>query len=93
MNKHHYTPIVRDHRLTWAKGVFRWNFVIVQDNVLPHVARGMVEFLDQDCVEVMDCYKQDICHKTPYILDTNYDIPVSYQSVCSFTVLNYECGA
>lgn len=33
--------------LPWARGVFGWNFVFVQDNAPQHVARDTVALLDQ----------------------------------------------
>ena len=40
--------------LPWATRVFGRNFVYVQDNALPNIARDMTAFLDQQDVEVMD---------------------------------------
>ena len=40
--------------LPWATGVFGRNFVYVQENAQPHIARDTATFLDQQDVEVMD---------------------------------------
>ena len=40
--------------LPWEKGVFGRNFMFVQDNALPRLARDSMAFLDQYDVEVMD---------------------------------------
>ena len=40
--------------LPWARGTFRDNFVLVQDNVPPHKARATMTFLENQNVEVMD---------------------------------------
>ena len=54
MHRHRYIQILRNQMLLWARGVFRRNFVYVQDNAPPHSARDTATFWDQQDVEVMD---------------------------------------
>ena len=53
-NSHRYIQILTDHMLPWVKGVFVQNFLFVQDNDPPDVARDTVALLDQYDVDVMD---------------------------------------
>ena len=51
LNRQHYFSLLRDSMLAWATGVFRWSFVYVNDNAMPHTACGTTAFLEQQDVE------------------------------------------
>ena len=50
MNWHWYIQILRNQMLPWATGLFRRNFVYIQDNAPPHTACDTAAFLDQQDV-------------------------------------------
>ena len=53
LNQYGYIDILRDNMLPFARRTFQHNFVYVQDNATPHVARRTADFLHTQEVEVM----------------------------------------
>ena len=53
MNQQVYWWVLRQNLLPWARGTFRNNFVLIQDNAPPYKARATWYFLENQDVEVM----------------------------------------
>ena len=54
MNQKVYLRVLRQNLLSWTRGIFRNNFVLVQDNAPPHKVRATMTFLENQDVKVMD---------------------------------------
>ena len=53
MNQQVYGQVLRLNLLSWARGTFRNDFVLVQDNSPPHKARATMMFLENQDIEAM----------------------------------------